>query len=568
MGLSLVPAARYDGSIPMNAKIRASSVRAFASLTLAVLLVSGCRGGEETAPPAEPQAAGPQRGGTVVTGWGSEPFGVNELIVSANATTTEFMHILFLQLLEEKPDFEQHPPTLTPELARSYEFSPDRKILTFHLREDAVWSDGAPLTAEDVRWTWQAQRDPDVAWGDSFVKESITDVEVVDPHTVRFHFSRVYGKQLLDVNEGFILPKHVWGKLPFSEWRKNADWFKQNLVVSGPFTVASWQPQQEVVLARNDRFQDEGLPRLDRVVFRIIPDQSSQMTQLLSGDVDFIAQVSPVDARQIEANPQLQLIPHWFPRLTVAVAWNNEHPLFSDPEVRRALTLAIDRQAIVDTLWGSYAKVALSPIPSQVWAHDRSLRPWPYDPEEARRILAAKGWKDSNGDGVLDKDGKPFSFELGSNAGNQPRNDAAVMIQEQLKRVGIQVQPRVMEFGLLVAQADAGQFAAQITGPGIDTGIDLTAYFHSRSIGKSLNFIRYRNPEVDRLLEQSLQEPELIQAKPHLVRMQQILHRDQPMTFLWESQRLSAVNRRVQDVRPNVLQTLYNVREWWVRSGR
>ncbi|HVS00932.1 MAG TPA: ABC transporter substrate-binding protein [Thermoanaerobaculia bacterium] len=555
----------------MNAKIRASSFRALASLVFAALIAvgaAGCRGGEETAPAAEQQAAGPQRGGTVVTGWGSEPATVNELIVTSNSATNELLHILFLQLLEEQPDFEQHPPTLKPELARSYEFSEDRKTVTFHLREDAVWSDGVPITAEDVRWTWQAHRHPDIGWDNSFAKDAITDVEVVDPRTVRFHFSRVYGKQLLDINEGFILPKHAWEKLPFSEWRKNADWFKQHLVVSGPFTVASWQPQQEVVLVRNERFQDEGLPYLDRVVVRIIPDQSSQMAQLLSGDIDFIQQVSPTDAPQIQANPNLELIPYWFPRITVAVAWNNEHPLFSDPEVRRALTLAIDRQAIVDTLWGSYGKVAVSPIASQIWGHNRSLRPWPYDPEEAKRILAAKGWKDSDGDGVLDKNGKPFSFELGSNAGNQQRNDAAVMIQEQLKRVGIQVQPRVMEFGILMAQADAGQFAAQVSGPGIDTGMDLTTYFHSRSIGTGLNFIRYRNPEVDRLIEKSLEEPELIDAKPHLDRMQQIMHQEQPMTFLWESQRLSAVNRRVHDVKPNVLQTMYNVREWWVRSGR
>jgi peptide/nickel transport system substrate-binding protein len=552
----------------MNAKIRASSVRAFASLALAALLVSGCRGGEEPAPSAERQAAGPRRGGTVVTAWNSEPSGVNELLVPSNATTNEILHVLFLQLLEEQPDFEQHPPTLAPEIAESYELSPDRKIITFRLRKDAVWSDGVPITAEDVRWTWQAQRDPDVAWDNAVSKESITDVEVVDPHTVRFHFSRAYGKQLLDANEGFILPRHAWEKLPFSEWRKNAEWFKQNLVVSGPFTVASWQPQQEVVLARNERFLEKGLPYLDRLVFRVIPDQSSQMAQLLSGDVDFIVQLSPTDARQIEANPRLQLIAYDFPRLTVAVAWNNEHPLFSDPEVRRALTLAIDRQAIVDTLWGSYGKVAVSPIPSPVWAHDRSIQPWPYDREEARRILAAKGWKDSDGDGVLDKGGKPFSFELGSNAGNQQRNDAAVMIQEQLKQVGVQVQPRVMEFGTLMSQADAGQFAALIAGLTIDTGMDLTVYFHSRSVGTALNFIRYRDPEVDRLTEQVLSVADLEQARPHLKRMQQIMHRDQPLTFLWESQRLNAANRRIQDVKPNVLQVLFNAKEWWVRSGR
>ena len=121
--------------------------------------------------------------------------------------------------------------------------------------------------------------------------------------------------------------------------------------------------------------------------------------------------------------------------------------------MRRALTLAIDRKTIVDTLLGPYGRVADSPILTSVWAHDPAVHPWPYDPAEARRILAAKGWKDTDGDGVLDKDGKPFAFELITNTGNQARTDATVMIQDQLKKVGIRATPRQVEFNTL-ADAD------------------------------------------------------------------------------------------------------------------
>jgi peptide/nickel transport system substrate-binding protein len=388
----------------------------------------------------------------------------------------------------------------------------------------------------------------------------------VDPHTVRFHFSHAYAKQIIDVNEGAILPKHVWEKLPFTEWRKNGNWFKEHLVTDGPFAVESWQPQQQAVLRRNPRYFKKDRPLLDRLVIRVIPDSSTAMAELASGQIDFISQVSPGDAAQIKNNPRLQLLAYWFSRLTVGVTWNTSRELFADPEVRRALTLAIDRPTIVATLWGEYGKVADSPLSSRVWGHDRSLRSWPYDPEGAKRILAAKGWKDGDGDGILDRNGKRFSFEILSNAGNQQRIDAGVMIQEQLKRIGIEAKPRVLEFNTMMQQTDSGDFDANIVGMGVETSLDLTAYIHSQSVPpEGINFMRYANPELDRLIEQSKNVLELAQAKPYLDQLQQILHRDQPVTFLWESQRLSAANRRLQNVRPNVISSLFNLEGWWVR---
>lgn len=546
--------------------------RSLAALILAgALLASGCDRPEGTAgtATAEQTPAGPRRGGTVVTGWTAELGGVNKLILPASSINSEVQYRMFLHLVEEQPDFQEHPPTFKPLLAKSYEFSPDHKVLTFRLRDDVVWSDGVPVTAEDVRWTWQAQVHPDVAWEGADSKRWIRDVEVVDPHTVRFHFERAYAKQLLDAHEGPILPKHAWEKLPFSQWRQNNDWFRQNLVVDGPFTIASWEPQQQIVLARNDRYFEKGLPRLDRVVLRQIADQAAGFTQLLSGDLDFINQIAVSDVPRVKASPHLELISFWA-NLYVAAGWNNEHPLFKDPEVRRALTLAIDRQTIVDTLLGEeLGKVADSPVLTSVWAHDDSIQPLPYDPAEARRILAAKGWRDSNGDGVLDKGGKPFAFELLSNAGNQLRADATVMIQDQLKKVGIRATPRLVDFNALIDQTSQGNFEASILGFTTDTSLDLTGNFHSSSIGgDGNNIVRYRNPEVDRLIVEAASQLELAAMKSQLDRIQQIIHRDQPVTFLWESKRLSAVNRRVKDARPTPNYSFFNLKEWWIEPGR
>ena len=529
--------------------------------------LAACGPREEPGPRPDGTAAEgtPRRGGTVVTGWTTEPLGVNDLTFPTTAVGNEVLFRIFQHLVDEQPDFTEHPATFAPQLAERWEWSDDHKTLTFHLRKNAVWSDGVPISAEDVRWTWQAHIHPDVAWESAYMKEHIRDVEVVDPHTVRFHFSRVYVKQMQDVNEGLILPKHLWSKLPFEKWRESPDWFRQNLVASGPFKIESWTPQQEMVLVRNERYWKQDRPYLDRVVMRFVPDASSLMTQLLNGELDFVAQVSPNDAARIKDRPDLTMIPFWS-NLYVVVAWNGARPLFGDPEVRRALTLGIDRQAIADTqLPGGTGRVGISPIIQAVWAHDKTLQPWPYDPAEARRILAAKGWKDTNGDGILDRGGKKFSFELTSNAGNQLRNDAAVMIQQQLRQVGIEAIPRVLEFNTVVTDTRSGNFDATVTGLTMDTSLDLEGNYHTRSIGELKdNYFHYSNPEVDRLIDLAAIQKEPLEALPHLHQIERLIHRDQPATFLWESQRLGAVNKRVHDAKPNLLQAFFNLEDWWV----
>lgn len=546
------------------------TIRLFFPILIAALL-GACGPREEPGPSSNGATAEstPRRGGTVVTGWTTEPLGVNDLIFSTTAVGNEVLFRIFQHLVDEQPDFTEHPATFAPQLAERWEWSDDHKTLTFHLRKNAVWSDGVPLTAEDVRWTWQAHMHPAVAWESAYMKEHIRDVEVVDPHTVRFHFNRVYVKQLLDVNEGLILPKHVWSKLPFEKWRESPDWFRQNLVVSGPFKIESWKPQQEMVLVRNERYWKKDRPYLDRVVMRFVPDASSLMTQLLNGELDFVAQVSPSDLPRIQAHPDLQVVSFWS-NLYVIVAWNGSRPLFADPEVRRALTLGIDRQAIVDTLLpGGTGRVGITPIIQAVWAHDKALKPWPYDPAEARRILEAKGWKDTNGDGILDRGGKKFSFELTSNAGNQLRNDAAVMIQQQLRQVGVEAIPRVLEFNTVVTDTRSGNYDATVMGMTLDTSLDLEGNYHTRSISEIKdNLFRYSNPEVDRLIDLAAIQKEPLEALPYLHQIERLIHRDQPATFLWESQRLCAVNKRVHDARPNLLAGFFNLEDWWVEPRR
>lgn len=543
------------GAIAPAARPRLSPVRAFAALGAVFTVLLGCRGGEsKKAAPAAPPAVAV--GATI-----ADLSGVNELLAADVQFTTDLLDQLFLQLLSEQADFTSHPPTFAPELATSYDWSDDHRELTFHLREDAVWSDGVPITAEDVRWTWQAQVSPEVAWTYADQKDAITDVEVIDAHTVRYHFRKAYSSQLLDAIEGKILPKHAWSEVPFAEWRQKADWFRDHLVTSGPFRLAAWRPGEELVLERNDRYFERGLPQLDKVIFRIAPDAATHVEQLLAGTLDFACGVTPADAARVAGRPDLRIVA-FDNRQYDYVCWNLLRPPFDDPEIRRALTLAIDRQALVDSLFKGYARVASSPIPSNFWAHDPALAPLPYDPAAARRILAERGFADRDGDGIVERHGRPFAFELTTNSSNRIRTAALVMIQEQLRKVGIAATPRTIEIHALTEANTRHEFDATLSGWAIDTTLDLRPYFHSSQSAGGYNFGSYHNREVDRLLDAARRVAAPLDALPDLLRLQRILHAEQPFTFLWEPQRLCAVRADLVDVQPNAISAYFNLPEW------
>ncbi len=530
-------------------------------LALAVsLLLSGCGGQGDS----EETPRGAPEGGekTVVVAQTVDIAGVNELTTEATAIHNAIIYFaMFLPLVDEQADYQEGPPSFEPWLAESYEFSDDRKVLTFHLRENVVWSDGVPVTAEDVRWTWQAQTDPDVVWEFVDSKMRISDVEAVDPHTVRFHFTEAYATQLQDANMGVILPKHAWSRLPFPEWRQNNGWFVDNLVVNGAFTLETWEPQQRFVLRRNERYFEEGIPKVDRVVFQITQDTNAQLALLRSGQAHLVEWIQPADLPAIDALPDVRIVTY-IPRYFYFITWNVRRPVFAEPEVRRALTMALDRQGMIDSLQSGYATVSHSPFASDHWAHNKNLEPWPYDPGRAKELLAEQGWSDSDGDGILERDGRPFHFELVTNAGNPLRRDITIMVQEQLRRIGVDAQPRIMEFNALMAPLHNHEFDAVISALAMDTSLNLTFYFHTRGIDDGVNWGAYSNPEMDRIIEQLGEQADQLAAKALYDRMQELLHRDQPLTFLYEARRPSGVRPALQDYKPNSISSFFNIREW------
>lgn len=513
-------------------------------------------------PPPPSPTVEPIHGGQVTVAIAQDITSFNEYTGFGETTETAILDQLFPTLLVEQPDYEQHPPSFAPNLAISWAFSDDNRTLTFKLRPNARWSDGTPVTAEDVAFTFRVQKDPRLSWPGQEIKDFIEAVEVVSPTEVRFRFSRAYPYQLMDANDGHILPAHAWGAIPLEAW-PHTD-FSRVLVTSGPFRVGSHLPQQVLTLVRDPAFWEPPKPYLDRVVLKVIPDTGQQLAQLLAGLVDVVLMVPPREAVELKRHPKVEVV-EVPSRVWGYVGWNNRRQPFSDRRVRRALTMAINRQAIVDTVYWGLARVAKGPIPSTMWAANRNLKPLPYDPHQAAALLDAAGVVDRNGDGFRDWQGKTWAIELLYPSVNTLRAQVALMIQADLAKVGVRVELTPMEFTAMMARQEAGNFDAVLSAWSEATKVDLTsAWVTPSATTGSNNFIGYSNPEVDHLALQAREEGDLAKAKVFWDRAQELIVEDQPVTFLYEGVQLVGISRRIKGANINPASVFFNLAEWYV----
>jgi len=448
-----------------------------------------------------------------------------------------------------------------PQLAQSWAFAPGDTLLTFHLRKDVKWTDGVATTAHDVLFTYQLAVDTTVAYPASSRFDQTRKVEIVDDHTIRFHFKRAYPDALFDTQMP-ILPKHLLEKIPRAKIAECE--FNRKPIGNGPFKLTEWQANQRVVFEANPEHA-WGRPQLDRLVFQIIPDETVLMTNLVTGAVDVVASLSPLSFKQIEQKTSLQKL-RYAGRNYAFIAWNNARPLFTK-RVRQALTHAINKQEIIDTLLEGLAQPAIGPLLPFNWAHDKSLRDVPFDPAAAQKLLQQEGWRDSNGDGILDKQGKKLEFTLKTNADNQLRRDIAVMVQAQLKKTGVQVKVEAVEWNLLLQQIfEQRNFDALISAWDADFAVNPAPLWHSEAIANGYNIVSYRSARVDSLLDKARTLVDRRAAEPLWHEFQKIIVEDSPYTFLFAQERLAAVNRRVRHVKMDVRSWLVNITEWTVPS--
>lgn len=527
------------------------------------LLLVACPEPRQRSSPQQGAPAG-SIGGTLVIGASSELDNFNT-VTSTTTIASTIQGLMFLPLFKTDENFKLHASDYKPCLVNTWRFSEDFLELTLFLRDDVKWSDGIPVTAEDVYFTYKMLVDPTVITNSRSYMDFVSECIVKGDYEITFRFKEVYSSEMEDINIITPMPRHVFGNISGEEFNVHA--FNENpSVVNGPYKLANWDRQQVLELVVNETYS---FPRanLDRVVFRIIPDVTARLTNLKTGDVDLIQQISPDQVDDLEKNYPHIDVKNYSGMSIDFIRWLNTHPLFSDRRVRRALTMGINRKQIVDALLFGYGTVCNSPIhPQHKDFYNPNLVTLPYDPDGALKILNDLGWRDTDNDGILDKNGKKFEFHLKTNLGNQRRMDAITMIQADLARIGVAVIPQQVEFTVLVEQMQNRDYEAALSGMRMGTTFNPTDVWHSKSIASGYNWVNYSNDRVDALIEKGRRTLDKTKARDVWFEFQQEVYNDQPYTFLYLLDNLDGIDRKFQGVKTSPAGIFFNVPEWWLEE--
>ena len=484
-------------------------------------------------------------------------------------------------------DFDTVRGTLvyTPLLATSWEFQDNHRDLLFHLNTAAKWSDGVRVVARDVQFSYELYADPEVASVRQANVEGLRRTEgklditrcvvVVDDSTVIFHFARPSPAQLFDAGLP-ILPSHVLAGVPHKDLRTHS--LNKSPVGSGPFSLERWTPLQEIDLTSSEASMLPFPARLNRLVFRILPDYRSRVMQLKAGEVDVVTALRKEDADDIlQQSPDLELVA--IPgRDYDFIGWNNidpvayaasqgtsikAHPLFGSARVRRALTLAVNREEITRAYLGRYGHEALGGVsPLFKWAQNDTLKPLPYDPAMSRILLDGEGWNVGKGIGVREKRGRPFSFTMMIPSGNQLRTVVASVIQQQLRAVGIEVKISQVEPATFWEDLIERKYDAWLAGFSVPLQMQLDELWGSDLKRYPFNLTGFRNARVDQILATARTLTEEKDGAPLWKEFQSIIHNEQPCTFLYWIDNVVGVNKRVRGMHIGVSGTTHKAWEW------
>ncbi len=445
-------------------------------------------------------------------------------------------------------------PVVTPEKAAALvpptEHNP---VVLFQLRKGVLFHDGHEFDSRDVQFTYEVITVPENLSPRVPDFEPVKAVKPLGRYAVKIIYKRLFEPGFQSWGMG-ILPEHLLNRQRLSEeairlgrdpnnFSVRDSGFNRAPIGTGPFRFSEWKTDQYIRLTR---FEDywEGAPNLHQYLFRIIPDPLTAELTFYAGTSDAYG-AQPHQVERLKDDPRFQS----FSRLGLGysyIGYNMRRPIFQDVRVRRALGMAINIQEIIDYVLYGQAERTTGPYPKQTDFYNPAVKPFPYDPEGALRLLAEAGWT-RNADGWLEKDGQPLAFTLITNAGNEIRKAVMVVAQNAWRRLGIKVETLSMEWAVFINErVDKGDFDALILGWAMGLDADLYQIFHSSQTGHfQLNFVGYKNPKSDALMVRIRQE----YNHERQVAMARDLHRliaqDQPYSFLFVRKSVVLLDRKV-----------------------
>lgn len=441
-----------------------------------------------------------------------------------------------------------------PDLAESWEVSPDKLTYVFTLRKGAKWHDGKPVTAEDVKFTLDTILNPKLNIPIRFKFEEVKEVAVIDSNKVKIVLKTPFPPILDSLTTGLV-PKHL---LEGKDVEK--DGYNQAPVGSGPFRFSQWKKGEAIVMAANKEFY-RGVPKVDMLIVKFLADPNVRAVQLETGEID-AALADSMQVGRLEKSAALTVS-----RMNTAdyrvLMYNRKFPFWEDVRVRQALNYAVDRPALVKGILAGWGKPAYGPLQLS-WANNADVNQYTYNPEKAKALLAEAGWL-PGADGILAKDGKRLSFKLTTFSHDPLRVAFINALSTEFKKIGVEAIPDPRERGSF----KIGEMEAFLLGWGSPADPDDHTYklFHSSQIAGGWNYENYRNDQVDRLLTAARTSGDRAERLKLYGQFQQVLAEDPAFNFLVYLDAALVVNKKVTGVKARVLGHhgagfLWNVEEW------
>jgi peptide/nickel transport system substrate-binding protein len=507
----------------------------------------------------------PHRGGTLLRRLDQDVTSLNPVLA-----TSRYDRLVANYLFTPMVNFDEEM-RIVPGLAESWTISPDGRSYTFKLNQNATFSDRTPVRASDVLFTLRKVLDPQseaVQIASGFEQLDLAHSKVIDDHTVVVAFREALASQLTQFNYLLVLPEHVYGR---GNFRND---FNLDATGSGPYRVAHRVPGKEIVLQRRGDYWGTE-PFIDTVMFKVLTNETTAWNAVQRGDIDETIMNSDVWMRARNArNLQKKIDFRQFYSLSYNyIAWNNHNPLFADKRVRRALSMSLDVPSIIKNLYGGTARALNGHFMPDQWAYNPEVPVVAYDLEGAKQMFTSLGWLDTNGDGIIDKDGKPFKFDLTIFSGSAQALNIAQLYQGALKSIGVDCEIAVVDSATGIQRILAGNYEAAYLSWDVDPDPDPYPLFHSSQIPPhGQNLVFYSDPEADKLLELGRREMDQSKRVRYYKQLQVVLAEDQPYTWVNQPSLKWAVNRRIRGVKDGKGFGLFGwypgELEWWIAGAK
>lgn len=524
--------------------------------------------------PAVSLAANPHPSGRVVVGMLGDAETLNPLL-SENQNEQDILNGIFDNLLKVDdhgnflPDLATQVPTI-----QNGGISKDGLVYTFHLRKDVKWHDGEPFTAKDVIFTWKTIMNPKVPVVSRSGFDKIAQMTAPDPYTVIMRLKEPFAPFLLNWSGPGIVPEHILAKVPADQITK-AGAFSHHPIGTGPFMFKEWKSGSYILLTANKNYFGKG-PYLSEVVFKVVPDSNTLLTQLRTHEIDVLPGAQPNQYSELTKIQGIKILKKDSAIYAHITPNTIKDPILADKRVRQALEYALPRQEIVAKILNGIGRVAsAASITPTSWAFNPNLKPYPFDLNKAKALLAEAGWKPGP-DGILQKDGRPLKLTISTNAGNKTREMIEQIAQQYWRQIGVDLQIQNYEpttfFGDILdhMKFDLALFAWVSPPDPDETTLYASWQIPDPATGNTngQNYAGYKNPEIDKILKEAVATPDMAVRKKLYWREQEILHEDLPLLYLYYYQDIHAYNANLLNYRPSgtTVGNCWNIALWQLKK--